>query len=76
MIVGLYTRRIRTREALTSSVAGGSVLLLVRVTAGAGGIGGLTPAMLGLGAAGVASALVAARRSPPGRDNEPPGAEA
>jgi SSS family solute:Na+ symporter len=76
LIVGLYTGRVRTREAMTSIVAGVSVLLLVRVTAGAGGIAGLTPAMLGLGAAGVAAALVAARRSQAGRDNEPPVGEA
>lgn len=75
LVVGLYTRRIRTREALASIAAGVSVLSLVRVAAGAGGIGGLTPAMLGLGAAGLAAALVAARQSQPDRNIEPPVAE-
>jgi SSS family solute:Na+ symporter len=76
LIVGLYTRRIRTQEALTSIVAGVTVLSLVRVTAGTGGIGGLTPAMLGLGAAGVTAALVAARQSGRGQNNGSPRAEA
>jgi SSS family solute:Na+ symporter len=63
LIVGLYTRKIRTREALASIVAGVGVLSLVRLIAGPGGMLGLTPAMWGLGAAGLAAAFVVARRS-------------
>ena len=63
LIVGLYTRKIRTREALASIVAGVGALSLVRLIAGPGGMLGLTPAMWGLGAAGLAAAFVVARRS-------------
>ncbi|MDA1094508.1 MAG: sodium:solute symporter family protein [Acidobacteria bacterium] len=63
LIVGLYTRHIRTREALASIVAGVGALSLVRLTAGAAGMLGLTPAMWGLGAAGAAAAYVVATRS-------------
>ena len=62
LIAGLYTRKVRTREALASIATGVSALSVVRLTAGAGGIFGLTPAMWGLGAAGLAAALVVARR--------------
>jgi SSS family solute:Na+ symporter len=62
LIVGLYSGSIRTGEALASIWAGVTVLTIVRLTAGAGGIGGLTPAMLGLGAAGIAAVLVVAKR--------------
>ena len=62
LIVGLYSGSIRTGEALASIWAGVTVLTIVRLTAGAGGIGGLTPAMLGLGAAGIAAVLVVEKR--------------
>ena len=51
LIVGLYVRRIGTPEAIAGIAAGVTVVAVVQVTAGGGGVAGLTPAMLGLGAA-------------------------
>lgn len=51
LIVGLYVRRVRTPEALASIGAGVAAVGAVQLTAGGDGFWGLTPAMLGLGAA-------------------------
>ena len=51
LIVGLYVRRVRMPEALASIAAGVAVVGAVELTADGGGFGGVTPAMLGLGAA-------------------------
>ena len=58
LIVGLYVRRVRTPEASVSIAAGVAVVAVVQVTAGGGGVAGLTPAMLGLGAALTAMLVV------------------
>ena len=64
VIVGLYVGRVRTPEAIASIAAGVAVFAAVRLSAGDGGIGGLNPAMLGLGAALAATVLVMALRRP------------
>ena len=64
VIVGLYVGRVRTPEALASIAAGVTVFAAVRLTAGDGGIGGLNPAMLGLGAALAATLAVMAVHRP------------
>ena len=62
VIAGLCTKRVRTPEALASIAAGAAVFAAVRLAAGEGGVGGLSPAMLGLGAALLATLAVAAVR--------------
>ena len=64
VIVGLYVGRVRTPEAIASIAAGVAVFAAVRLAAGEGGIGGLDPAMLGLGAALAATLAVMAVRRP------------
>ena len=66
VIVGLYVRRVRTPEAIASIGAGVAVAAVVQTTAGAGGVAGLDPAMLGLGAALAAmlTAMVVTRHAP------------
>jgi len=66
VIVGLYVRRVRTPEAIASIGAGVAVAAVVQTTAGAGGVAGLDPAMLGLGAALAAmlAAMVVTRNAP------------
>ena len=56
LIVGLYVGRVRTPEAMASIAAGVPVVAAMQLTAGSGGVVGLTPAMLGLGAALAAAA--------------------
>ena len=51
LVVGLYVRRVRTTEALASTVAGTVVAGFLQLTTGGNGLAGMTPAMLGLGAA-------------------------
>ena len=55
VIVGLYVGRVRTPEAVASIAAGASVVALVEWATNGNGIAGFTPAMLGLGAALVAT---------------------
>ena len=62
VIAGLCARRVRTPEALASILAGAAVFAAVRLAAGEGGVGGLSPAMLGLGAALLATLAAAAVR--------------
>ena len=62
VIVGLYAGRVRTPEAFASIAAGAAVFATVRLAAGDGGVGGLSPAMLGLGAALAATLVVTAVR--------------
>ncbi len=66
VIVGLYVGRVRTPEALASIAAGVTVFAAVRLTGGDGGIAGLNPAMLGLGAAITATLAVMAMHRRPG----------
>jgi SSS family solute:Na+ symporter len=58
MIAGLYDRRAGPVSALASAAAGVGLVLLVHVSTGGRGAGGLTPAMTGLMAAAVAFAIV------------------
>ena len=51
LIVGLYVRRVRTPEAIASIATGVIVVVAVQMTTGGSGVVGLTPAMLGIGAA-------------------------
>jgi SSS family solute:Na+ symporter len=51
LIVGLYVRRVRTPEALASIGAGVAVVVVVQLMAGADGVAGFTPAMIGISAA-------------------------
>ena len=63
LIVGLYVQRVRAPEALASIGVGVAVVAVVEVAAGSEGLAGLTPAMLGLGAALTAMlAVMMARR--------------
>ena len=63
VIAGLYTRRFQTPEALTAIAAGVSVGVVVQFWTGGVGVGGFTPSMLGLAAAGLAAGVVAVARS-------------
>ena len=71
VIVGLYVGRIRTPEALSSIAAGASVAAIVELATGGSGIGGLTPAMLGISAALLATlgAMMLTRKRPRGFDD-------
>ncbi|MEE2638854.1 MAG: sodium:solute symporter family protein [Acidobacteriota bacterium] len=60
VVAGLYVGRVRTPEAIASIVAGVSVSALFELTGNRAGIGGLSPALLGLGAASAATVLVMA----------------
>ncbi len=61
VVVGLFVGRVGRVEALASIVAGVTLVAIVQVSAGGTGVGGFTPAILGLagalGAAGVANIL-------------------
>ena len=56
LIVGLYVGRVRTTEAIASIAAGVPVVAAIQIIAGPDGVGGFTPAMLGLAAALAAAA--------------------
>jgi solute:Na+ symporter, SSS family len=58
MMAGLYDRRATSVSALAAAAAGVGLVLLVHVSTGGRGVGGLTPAMTGLIAAAVAFAIV------------------
>ncbi len=55
---GLFMRRFRALEAMAAIVAGMAVMLALQLTAGAGGVQGVTPALAGV-VASVAVAVVA-----------------
>lgn len=55
---GLFMRRFRALEAMAAIVAGMAVMLALQLTAGAGGVHGVTPALAGV-VASVAVAVVA-----------------
>ena len=59
VIAGLFLRRFQTPEALTAIAAGVSVAVVIQVSTGGIGVGGFTPAMLGLGAAALGCGAVA-----------------
>ena len=65
LVVGLYTGRVRTPEALASIAAGVATVGTVQLATGGDGLAGLTPAMLGLGAALVAmlAAMILTRQA-------------
>ena len=62
VIAGLYVRRFEVPEALTAVAAGVSIGVVTQVSTAGVGVGGLTPAMLGLGAAALSSGAVAVAR--------------
>ena len=62
VIAGLYVRRFEVPEALTAVAAGVSIGVVTQVSTAGVGVGGLTPAMLGLGAAALSSGAVAVVR--------------
>ncbi len=59
VIAGLFLRRFQTPEALTAIAAGVSIAVVIQVSTGGIGVGGFTPAMLGLGAAALGCGAVA-----------------
>ena len=59
VIAGLFLRRFQTPEALTAIAAGVSIAVVIQVSTGEIGVGGFTPAMLGLGAAALGCGAVA-----------------
>ena len=66
LVGGVYLRRVRTPEALASIGAGVAVVVIVQATFGADGVAGLTPAMLGISAALLATlgAMMLTRKRP------------
>jgi SSS family solute:Na+ symporter len=62
VVAGLYSRRGGVPEALAAIGAGVSCVVAVQLAAGGAGIGGWTPAMLGLVAAAAAFAVTAVSR--------------
>ena len=58
VIAGLYVRRFEVPEAVTAVAAGVSIGVVTQVSTAGVGVGGLTPAMLGLGAAALSSGAV------------------
>ena len=63
ILAGLYVRRAGTLEALAAIAAGVAAMLAVQLTRGAGGIFGLTPALVGILAATVGFSLVLLSRT-------------
>ena len=62
VIAGLYLGRIASPEALGAIAAGVSLATVVQVSTAGAGVGGLTPAMWGLGAAALACGGIALLR--------------
>ncbi len=60
VVVGLFVGRIGRTEALASIVCGVALVAAVQLGTGGAGMGGLTPAMIGLGGALGAAAVAAA----------------
>ena len=58
ILAGLYAPRASSVEAMTSIVCGVAAVLVVQFSAGADGIGGLTPAFIGLVAAAAGFLIV------------------
>ena len=69
VIAGLYRRRVGSTEALAAIAGGVSLAAVVQISTAGQGVGGLTPAMCGLVAAGVA--WVAASLASQGRSGVP-----
>jgi SSS family solute:Na+ symporter len=57
IVVGLFVGRVGRAEALASIVAGVALVAVVQVWVGGAGVGGFTPAMIGLGGALGAAAI-------------------
>ena len=66
VIAGLYLRRVTSPEALGAIAAGVALLIVVQVGTAGQGVAGLTPAMLGLGAAALGCGAVGVFRSTSG----------
>ena len=62
VVAGLYLRRVETPEALGAIAAGVSLATVVQITTSGAGLGGMTPAMWGLGAAALAGGAIWRRR--------------
>ena len=62
VVAGLYTRGVQEPEALGAIASGVSVAAVVQVSTAGSGVGGLTPAMLGLTAAVLGCGAVAILR--------------
>jgi SSS family solute:Na+ symporter len=63
ILAGLYSRRAGVPEALASIACGVSVMLAIQLTTGGRGVWGMTPALIGLGAALVGFAIVLVSRT-------------
>ncbi|HVR70396.1 MAG TPA: sodium:solute symporter family protein [Vicinamibacteria bacterium] len=72
VVAGLYVRRVGTPEALAAIAAGVSLMLATHVGTDGRGFGALSPALVGLAAAGLACALVAIGRRAYDRAPEAP----
>ena len=73
ILAGLYLRRVGMPEILGSIAAGVSVVIVLQVARAGQGIGGFTPAMIGLAAALVgALAVVGARGARPSKGGSRP----
>ena len=66
VVAGLYLRRVTSPEALGAIASGVALLIVVQVGTAGQGVAGLTPAMLGLGAALIGCSVVATFRSTTG----------
>ena len=62
VMAGLYLRRLGTPEALASIAAGVGLVTILQITTGGQAVAGLTPAQLGLTAAGLSCGVVAVFR--------------
>jgi len=67
MVAGFHYRRAGTPEALVAIGAGVSILVAVHLGTGGQGIGGWTPALIGLIASGLGFAMVALARAKTGK---------
>ena len=75
ILAGLYSDRAGTAEALAAIAAGVSAMLAVQLTTDGRGIGGVTPALVGIAAAALGFAIVflsRIRQRRPGRERFPP----
>ncbi len=62
VVAGLYLRRLGTPEVLASIAAGVALVTILQITTGGQAVAGLTPAQLGLTAAGLSCGVVAVFR--------------
>ena len=62
IVAGLYSRRAGTPEALAAIGAGVAAMLAVQLTTAGAGVGGLSPALIGIAAAAAAFSVVLVSR--------------